>query len=151
MLTNEVLAEGERLVKALDSYCKDAGGSQSVGGMTFIGESGVDGDYHSASVIYPDGDHCAEVDGNLGLGFDGDAYAEYFAFAVNHAAALIATARQHAAIVAEAQRLIRMAKDLAGDKYGGDGPNHYGLAKEVHDGLAECLRMIEPQQPNGQE
>jgi hypothetical protein len=59
-------------------------------------------------------------------------------------AALIATARQHAAIVAEAQRLIRMTKDLAGDKYGGDGPNHYGLAKEVHDGLAECLRMIEP-------
>jgi hypothetical protein len=51
----------------------------------------------------------------------------------------------------EAQRLIRMTKDLAGDKYGGDGPNHYGLAKEVHDGLAECLRMIEPQQPNGQE
>jgi hypothetical protein len=39
-----------------------------------------------------------------------------------------------------------MTKDLAGDKYGGDGPNHYGLAKEVHDGLAECLRMIELEQ-----
>jgi hypothetical protein len=49
----------------------------------------------------------------------------------------------------EAQRLIRMTKDLAGDKYGGDGPNHYGLAKEVHDGLAECLRMIEPLTPEG--
>lgn len=37
----------------------------------------------NAKVWYGDGDLCAEIHDNLGLGIDGDAVAEFFANAVN--------------------------------------------------------------------
>jgi len=36
----------------------------------------------NAAIWYGDGDQCAEVHGNLGLGIDGDAVAEFFAHAL---------------------------------------------------------------------
>lgn len=44
----------------------------------------------AASLWYGDGDQCAEVHGNLGLGISGDAIAEFFAHSLEDVEALIA-------------------------------------------------------------
>lgn len=79
-----IVSELERLAKACESSEEWAKGRTD---LDFC-ESGmylthVDGElknqYHEACVLYDDGDHCAEVHDNLGLGLNGDAFAELFA------------------------------------------------------------------------
>jgi hypothetical protein len=47
----------------------------------------------NARVWYGDGDLCAEVHGNLGLGIDGDAMAEFFAHAIKDVERLLSEVR----------------------------------------------------------
>lgn len=42
-----------------------------------------------AAVWYGDGDQCAEVHGNLGLGIEGDAVAEFFAYSIQDVQKLV--------------------------------------------------------------
>jgi hypothetical protein len=48
-----------------------------------------------ASIWYGDGDLCATVHGNLGLGIDGDAMAKFFAHALADMKALLIEVERH--------------------------------------------------------
>lgn len=91
-LTKKQIEELRRLVNGLRSWCSDEGGQNRIGGMFFLPEGVEEGKHTDAAVVYGDGDHCASVSGNLGLGLEANAYAEFFAFAVNNAEDLLAIA-----------------------------------------------------------
>lgn len=98
-MTDERLAELGRLAAAIES--KDAWGAGRLKGMTWTPEKVG----HEAAVWYDDGDMCAEVHSNMGLGYRGDAWAEFFAAAPAAVPELIAEVRRLRAEEEAADRL----------------------------------------------
>lgn len=83
MTIDELNAIKKRLAAAMK--CDDWG-SHGTKELTFTPEKPG----HNAAVWYGDGDQCADVHGNLGLGIDGDAVAEFFAKSIEDVTNLVA-------------------------------------------------------------
>lgn len=87
-MTTEELDRLERIVQATESEDEWGRGRSA---LTWT-PAATD---RPARVWHDDGDSCAEVDGNLGLGFSADRWAEFFAtFSPPVVAALLAELRQ---------------------------------------------------------
>lgn len=98
-MTDEELAAIERRCQAAKD-CEEWGRPESP--LTWTPECrDENGQYHQAAVWFDDGDSCAFVDNNMGLGYSGDAIAEFFAGCWLDVPALLAEVRRLRAEVSE--------------------------------------------------
>lgn len=86
-LTDQDLAE-------IEARLKEATASEDWGKHGFALEWSREKVGRNASIWYGDGDQCAEVHGNLGLGINGDAVCKFFTYSIEDVTRLLAEVRR---------------------------------------------------------